>query len=286
MGGLIIQRRISGIALCVVLACFCLCVKAKDVELPDVILPETTVPDPKDIELSDDQIDDPLGEPAKRDEGGLKTYRVNSSEFSEHPEEYGARYGVSLKAGTMGSGAEFAVGLSELYNIRAGFAYFVYSSDFEEDDFGKVISGKLGLRSISVLGDWHLFRNNFRLSAGLFFCNNKGSIEAEPGFELALDDEDYFVDSFTGGIRFNNVNPYFGLGYGNMVKRGGPVVFSMDFGVMYHGTPRIFAEATASDPRFQQALQRDLDKELDDLRDDLRNLRFYPVINIGLVYRF
>jgi opacity protein-like surface antigen len=258
------RGKMAGIVLCAILACFCLCVKAKDLDMPD----------------------DPLEEPTPADHESLDTFSLNRTDYIENSKKTSTNYGFLLKAGSLGYGAEFAIGLNEQYNIRAGFSYFVYSSNFEEDDYGKMLEGKFGFRSISVLGDWHPFRNNFRLSTGLFFCNNKATVKAEPGFELALDDEDYFVDSFTGGIRFNNVNPYLGLGYGNLVKRGGPVVFSMDLGVMYHGTPRVFAEATASDPRYQQALQRDLDKELDDLRDDSRKFRFYPVLNLGLVYRF
>ncbi len=57
-------------------------------------------------------------------------------------------------------------------------------------------------------------------------------------------------------------------------------------GVMYHGTPKLDAKATAVNPALQAALDRDLDAELDDMRNDLRSFTFYPVVSLGLAFRF
>lgn len=55
---------------------------------------------------------------------------------------------------------------------------------------------------------------------------------------------------------------------------------------MYHGTPKLDAKATAVNPALQAALDRDLDAELDDMRNDLRSFTFYPVVSLGLAFRF
>ena len=55
---------------------------------------------------------------------------------------------------------------------------------------------------------------------------------------------------------------------------------------MLQGNPEITLVATASDPGLQAALNADLEKEIEELEDDLEGFSLYPVISIGLAYRF
>ena len=116
--------------------------------------------------------------------------------------------------------------------------------------------------------------------------NNELSLKARPGDQIEFNDEEYRVERFTLAVTFNQFSPYLGIGYGNAATGGKRFVFACDFGLMFHGTPKVRARAVASDPSLQERLNRDLDAEIDDLRDDLKSFSIYPVLNVGVAYRF
>ena len=197
--------------------------------------------------------------------------------------------GVSLKAGTPGFGADVTVGLAEKVNIRAGinaFSVKMDPSDDEEDDDDEDLSLELNLLTAPLMLDWHPFRNNFRLTAGAMWNGNRLSLTADAGDTVELNDRSYAVEDLAIDVAFNPISPYLGIGYGNAARRGRRVVFALDIGVMYHGTPKLEAKSTAANPAQQAALDRDLDAEVEDFRDDLRAFTLYPVVTLGLTFRF
>lgn len=193
--------------------------------------------------------------------------------------------GAALKAGTAGVGADVTLGLSDNINLRVGLNYFSHTHE-SFDNGEKDLIGKLNLQTAPLLADWHPSAGNFRVSAGLFINNNRLSLDAVPGAEIDFNDVEYRVESFSGNMSFNRLSPYIGIGYGNAARGGSRFGFSFDFGVMFHGTPKISAEAVAADPGRQEALERDLDAELNNLRDDADPFKFYPVLSFGALYRF
>ncbi len=198
-----------------------------------------------------------------------------------------ADIGASLKVGTPGFGGDMTVGISEEINLRTGLNYFSLTIVPEEErDDSENITAELRLLTVPLLVDWHPFHGNFRLSAGLAWNGNKISASAKPGEELDFNDRAYLVEDFYGEISFNRISPYLGFGYGNAVAGDSRWTLSLDIGVFYHGAPQVDAHATAAHPALQPAMDRDLAKEVADLEDDLRPYRFYPVLTLGLSYRF
>ena len=57
--------------------------------------------------------------------------------------------------------------------------------------------------------------------------------------------------------------------------------FICDIGVIYHGTPHVSFTATGTgiDPA-------DVEEEKKKLKDNIEDFRFYPVITLGLIYKF
>lgn len=196
--------------------------------------------------------------------------------------------GAALKLGTPGFGGDITIGVNETLNTRVGINFLSLAfEDDEEDDDEADIELEIGLLSFPLLLDWHPRGGNFRISGGLVINQNELSAKTtEPG-SVDLNDRDYFVDSFSMDITFNAVSPYLGIGYGNAVRdvdrrwRA-----SVDFGVMFHGTPKVRGRATASNPAQQEALNRDLDIEIADVQDDFSSLKIYPVISFGISRRF
>ncbi len=199
---------------------------------------------------------------------------------------HGMDAAASLKLGTPGAGVDLTVGLFERLNLRAGLNMLPITFDMRGEHGNANVTTDLHLETIPIMLDWHPYASNFRISAGLAWNNNNLTVEASPGDSYEFEGQDYVVESLTAKIDVNDLSPYFGIGYGNAVRKGSRLTFAFDFGVLYHGSPRLQAEAVAARPELQDALDRDLQREVDEAQDALDAYRFYPVLTFGLSYRF
>ncbi len=200
--------------------------------------------------------------------------------------------GMSLKIGTLGYGADATIGLTERFNARLGFNMFNYEmTESDEDDDGGAadeFTAELDLLTLPVLVDWHPWNGRFRLSGGIVFNNNEIALSTIPGdtIELGPNDREYAVDSLDGMASFGSVAPYLGLGFGNAVGANGNWHFAMDIGVMFQGSPEVDLSAVALNPAEQAALDRDIDEEVAEIEDDTEAFSMYPLISLGVSYKF
>jgi len=210
--------------------------------------------------------------------------------------------GVSAKVGTLGVGGDLSVGLSSSVNARLAVNWFGFEyddfdlSDDDEDEAGDEededeadidkLTASLDLLTIGLLCDWHPWGSGIRLTAGAFLNNNKLSLSAVPGDTISLNDADYEVQSLDGEVSFDKFSPYVGIGWGNAVDLAGRWSFSFDLGLMYHGEPSVDLSATALDPTLQDTLNADLDVEQAELEEDVKAFVVYPVLAMGVSYRF
>lgn len=198
-----------------------------------------------------------------------------------------AEIGATVKAGTLGLGLELTTDLTENLNLRAGFNNYTYSYSSVESDIDYNLD--LDLRSISLLADWHVFSGNFRISAGMMSNSNELFGTGRPtGGTYEIGNETYTaeqVGTLSMGMDFNSTAPYVGIGFGNAVGTNGRWRISTDVGVLFQGSPRarLSADGSFSDePEFQAELRR----EEASLQEDIDSFEYYPVISIGLSYRF
>jgi len=138
----------------------------------------------------------------------------------------------------------------------------------------------------SALLDVHPFGGGFRLSGGEMLNKNKIKLRADLNKSVQLDGQDYSLSDLKGEVTFNETAPYLGLGYGNAVGADGRWHFACDFGVMFQGSPKVSASATASDPALQAYVDEALAREKAKIQDDANAFKYYPVISLGVSFRF
>lgn len=212
---------------------------------------------------------------------------------------------ISAKASTLGLGAELDYGFNDYWNVRLQLNSFSYDDDFEED--GIDYSGELDLSSVGLLADFRPFAGSFKLTAGLY--SNKNAISAnaisraDKTFEIG---NSRFAGSVNDPLRLNadielgnSSAGYLGLGFGNSYESG--FTMSFDLGVLFSGAAkaRLSASGTAystSAPAFTfdvngnsaaaAAFRQQLATEQANLQDDIDDFEIYPVIAVGLGYRF
>lgn len=204
---------------------------------------------------------------------------------------------VGPKISSLGLGLELSTRLTDRLNARLGVNAFDYSDSTTED--GIDYDADLELRSLAALVDWHPTGGGLRVSAGLLLNGNELTLEASGQDTYDIGDETYEGNlALDASTDLDNLAPYLGIGWGSApaAEKGG-WSFSIDVGVAYQGSPGIDLDASGttvtrlsdgtridvgSDPTFQADLQR----EEDNLEDEIDDFELYPVLSVGVVYRF
>ena len=191
------------------------------------------------------------------------------------------KLGVGVRAGTQGAGAEFGIGVSDRFTLRAGY----YTADLSEDydDAGIVYDGDLQIGGSGVIADFHPFKGSFHVSAGVFSNENELTIIATPTMSEFIGGTLYTpaeIGTLSGEISFDSTAPYFGIGWGRITgdKRLG---FLFDLGILAQGSGDVVL--TSSTGLIDAA---DLQAEIAEIEADIEDFDFWPVISFGLAIRF
>lgn len=207
-----------------------------------------------------------------------------------------AEVAIAGKAGTLGAGVELTVGLSRQVNARLGANAFSYSDRREAS--GIEYDGEARLRTGTAWLDWHPGGAGFRFTGGVVY--NDTAIE---GSSLPPASGIYdiggvpvpanLVGTLDATVEFDPLVPYAGLGWGNAVGPNERFGLFLDFGVIFQGKadvtliPRIPAGSPINTtPGAREALDILLRREEQDLEEEAADYDLYPVVAIGLSYRF
>lgn len=193
---------------------------------------------------------------------------------------------VALKVSTLGGGIEAERSFSDAAGGRVGINYFTadYSATIDNIDYDI----DLNLMSVSAILDWHPFKGSFRISGGVMYNDNHIDINSEPAATFEIGDTTYSAQdagTLEGKVDFNDIMPYIGIGWDTSFGKNNRFGLLVDLGVVYQGSPDV--DLSADGPlASNQAFQNDLQTEEDKLKEDLEPYEYYPVIGIGLSYRF
>ena len=209
---------------------------------------------------------------------------------------------LGLHGSTLGLGANAEFDLSESFSVRAMFSQL--GLDYEETESGNEYTGDLDLQSIGLLADWRPLPGGLRVTGGVFLNNNEvgaSARTASAGDRLDIGGTDYSNASIDMLLDFEPIAPYFGVGWSSGYGRPG-LGFAVDAGLLYQQAPRVSGSGTAGDCSFRVSdggtatvtgtcadpddLMTDLEMEHSDLADELEDFTWYPVLSLGISYRF
>jgi hypothetical protein len=202
---------------------------------------------------------------------------------------------VDLRVGTIGIGGDVDVGLGSHFTVRLGYSDFTYNRDVNSSDVN--YSGSLKLGGFSGLVDWNLFGGGFHISAGAMVNPLKIDVAGIPAADgsFTINNDTYTagqVASLGGSLKIgNSVAPYIGLGWGNPVGSNGHWHVLFDVGALYGGTPKTSLQAgcgpaAPAGSAICAQLQTDVQAEDAKLQNNVSLVTWYPVINLGVSYRF
>lgn len=190
---------------------------------------------------------------------------------------------VGVQGSTAGFGPEVAYSVSPTITLRGVGNYLAFDYDQTVDG----IDYDLGLDLASGGGflDYHPMRNGFHLSVGALYNGSEADLTATAGPGAT-------VGGFTvpagqtanlrGDLDFDAaIAPYLGVGYDTTFTSRNNWSFVMRAGVLYQGDPNVtLTDSTSLVPPAELAA------EASRIEDELDLLRFYPVVSVGVTYRF
>lgn len=212
-----------------------------------------------------------------------------------------SRIAIGIKADTLGAGIELATPLSRGLNLRATVNAFNYTYPFTID--GINYDAGLNFKSGQMSVDWFPFHGEFHISPGLIYFKNglagKASVSAGLPFQLSgtsyINSVDDPVNGTVAVTYPRKIAPVLTFGFGNIIPRSGRH-FSVPFelGAAYLGAAQMDIKLVgtactaagcfnaATDPGTQSSLAG----EVHSLNDDLARFKVYPIVSLGLGYRF
>lgn len=210
---------------------------------------------------------------------------------------------VGVKISTLGPGIEAATPLTRYLNLSGGFNMFRYDRSFSSN--GVNYDGELRLSSAELHVDYFPFRRGgFHVSPGALIYNGNQVTAAASipgGTTFTLNHVDYASDpsnpvTGTPKLDFVKAAPMILAGFGNLVPRTKHFSVPVEFGIVFQGAPQIGLNLTgnvcdttgtncrsiASDPVVQSNIQAQENK----YKSDLNVMKYYPIISIGIGYKF
>ena len=203
---------------------------------------------------------------------------------------HAADFGVYGTAGTVGFGGGLATMFNSHLGARLGYTTFEYKvKDLEESDL--TLDGEAKLGGAQALMDVYPFGGGFRLSFGAL-QNAEITARARPiANTFTFDDEVYSASDIgeaTGVVEYDSFSPYAGIGFGRALSRDGRFAFAADLGVVFTGAPEVNLNVTcrASDPAVCAELRDHVVAEQAELQSDADEMEYWPVLSLGVSYRF
>lgn len=192
-------------------------------------------------------------------------------------------FGLGITGGTLGIGPE--VGFrSGGFGARANATFFSLGRDVESD--GVLYDGDLKLRSYGAMLDLYPFGGGFRISPGARITRNRVELIATPTEDVEIGDNTYTpaeIGTISGEVRAKKFAPTLTIGWTSGGTSG--LYFGIDAGAMFQGSPRV-RELRTTGMLSDSELAADIERERAEIEDDIDNYKVYPIVQLGLGFRF
>lgn len=196
-------------------------------------------------------------------------------------------FAVGIGIGTAGIGGQLTTQLiPHRLNLNVGISRFTHSFHFTTDN--TTFGSNLRLGGEPIVLSFYPFGGKFNLDAGVVINANRATVTGQPNANATytINGDTYTaaeVGSLRGATHFNTVAPYVGVGWGQPFA-GGRWSFLINAGAMYEGSPHVSlaASGASSNPK----LASDVKAEQSKVNSHLNFLNWWPVITVGVSYRF
>jgi hypothetical protein len=174
--------------------------------------------------------------------------------------------------------------------LNLAFGFGSWGVHDKMDIAGTQFWGKARLGAVPLYLAWYPFRNAFNLQGGVFFNLNRLSVlcMVPTGGSVRIAHHTYTaaeLGNVSGATKFNAVAPYLGIGFGQPF-RGGKWGFIGSLGVFYEGRPDLRLNASNPAALLLPGVTARVATDQDKINHYASMADFYPVLSVGVIYRF
>lgn len=199
----------------------------------------------------------------------------------------GSSFALGGNIGTPGIGVSAQFRATDQFVIRGDLDWLKYSHDEDYSDIS--YDGKLKSMTGGVFADWHPGGSAFLVSGGAYVGTRKVDFEATPTTNVEIGGQTFTPDQvgrIDGRAKFSKLQPFVGLGYDNTWTGDRAWGFRALVGVSFSKKPDIELRSEGGLVSTQPAFLARLEQEEDEIREDAKNIRYYPIVQVGVTRRF
>ena len=190
--------------------------------------------------------------------------------------------------GTEGIGPDAQLKLNNNFTVRAAGDWLDF--DYNRTDTNVHYDGKLKLMTGGAFLDWHPWANALFVSGGAYFGDRHVDLSAQPSGPVTIGGQQFTAAQagvLQGKIKMDSVTPFAGLGFDNSSD---PDHHGLGLkgvlGVAFSGKPSVTLASTGGILSGSPILQSALAQEQATIASKDGLLQYYPVVQIGVNYRF
>jgi hypothetical protein len=213
--------------------------------------------------------------------------------FSNIAMAEGEAQSIGASVGTIGAELEYSRIIQPEYNlaVRVSVGGVHWSDDYDDTDVH--YDTDVDLFNMGAILEYHPFASGFYIGAGAYYNNSDFSLTATPtGGTYEFNGVEYNAQdagTVTGDVYgLNKFVPYIGIGYDTSLFSSGNLFFTFKAGAWYQDSPKVdLVSHNCNNNQINcDKLRYDLDQEEQDINDDIEDYKWWPVIQLGISYRF
>ena len=193
---------------------------------------------------------------------------------------------VGAHISTLGYGFNLSTKLNSYFglSLESNRLYFDFDTNLGTVNYNT----SLDMTNTGLTLEIHPFRNAFFVSGGYFYHRNEFEFSMESNLQITFQGQTYTaseIGGLNGTIDYGRYSPFLGIGYDSAFNRKGSWSFYFRAGILFIGKPNVDIQSTGSLADTKE-IQAKIRREEESLRDAFEALSVYPVVTVGIKYRF
>ena len=194
---------------------------------------------------------------------------------------------VGATAGTSGAGLDVQVKIGPIFALRGSLDRLTYGTDERYD--GIDYTADLAFDTVGAFIDMHPLANGLLISGGAYMGSRDIDLTATPTGPVDIGGLTFSpgqIGTLNGTIKLQDIAPFIGLGWDDTFYRSGRWGFRAIAGVAWSDKPEVALTSTGGSLSNDSAFQARLRDESRQISDEAEGYGLFPVIQLGLNYKF
>ena len=196
-------------------------------------------------------------------------------------------FAITGGIGTIGGAIEGQVELNDLIQLRAGANYLAFDENIDVDDI--TYDGELDFSGFGAFVDVHPLGNSFFLTGGAYAGGKDIDLVASSTVPVEIGGVVFTPAEYgrlEGDVSFDDFAPFVGLGFDTTFEGNGNWGFNIVAGAAMFGSGDVTLDAVGGTLSNDPILQAELAREIQDIENEIEDYELWPVVQLGLSYRF